>query len=203
MIRTVAKGAHSPRAVASELKRGSKNLPGEEKKAMLRALAYLKGQIQEGLSGRFLNRRSGTLSGSLNTRVREANRRLQGVIGSWVPYARIQDQGGKIAPRNVKYLTIPFPDGPVLTGAGVARGSARDFDLHFYQSQSGTPLLVEGYGPDMIPYFILRRDPVNLPGTGYFSKPIRKNTRRVAAYLSDGAGRAMQKAGIGVRKGSS
>lgn len=60
-----------------------------------------------------------------------------------LPYARIQEEGGIVRPKNAKFLAIPV--GPARTASGVARfASPRDVPgLTFVQSRRGQPLLVK------------------------------------------------------------
>ena len=58
-------------------------------------------------------------------------------------YGRIQEEGGRITPKNGRYLAIPV--GPALTSSGVSRyRSPRDVpNLTFVQSLKGQPMLVQ------------------------------------------------------------
>ena len=95
----------------------------------------------------WLQNRSGRLRGSIQSRLRaggslsgDASRFLAkgapvppGALSSLelvlfsagVPYAKIQEYGGEVAPKNVRNLTIPMP--AALTKAGVPRFTAREF----------------------------------------------------------------------------
>lgn len=60
-----------------------------------------------------------------------------------VKYGRIQEEGGRITPKNGRYLAIPV--GPALTSSGVSRyRSPRDVpNLVFLRSKSGQAMLVQ------------------------------------------------------------
>lgn len=84
--------------------------------------------------------RTGTLRRSITDSVTATESELRlalsagsGTGGKDVPYARTQEDGATIRPRNAKWLTIPMP--AAKTAAGVARGPARSFgDLRFVPS---------------------------------------------------------------------
>ena len=80
-----------------------------------------------------------------------------------VPYARIQEEGGTITPRNARFLAIPV--GPALTAAGVSRfRSPRDVQgLHY---QHGTLRDQQGRV-----WYLLRRS-VTIRGTRFLSAAV-------------------------------
>jgi hypothetical protein len=84
----------------------------------------------EKLAGQILNYRTRTLSRALFSRVdldagsKDAVLTI-GADGTKAPYARAQEYGAVIRPKNGQFLTIPV--GVNLTGNGVQRVSAREF----------------------------------------------------------------------------
>lgn len=78
--------------------------------------------------GQVVGVRTGTMQRSLFTSgVTETGDGTEIHVGydlSKAPYARMQEMGGTVYPRNAAHLTIPLP--AMLTANGVARGTARD-----------------------------------------------------------------------------
>lgn len=85
----------------------------------------------EGYSGKRLGfgsgaiqTRSGDLSLSFGWETRGAGLDLETkMFSAGVGYARIQEHGGTIRPKNKQYLTVPLPD--ALTAAGLLKGGAK------------------------------------------------------------------------------
>lgn len=84
-----------------------------------------------------------------------------------VTYARIQDEGGTVKPRNGKYLTIPV--GQALTGSGVERQPARAYkDLFPIRSKKGNLLLARRNGKALdVLYILVQR--VKVPPTRFLT----------------------------------
>jgi hypothetical protein len=96
-------------------------------KWMTRVLAHLHAAVNRNIaSGGLIGRRSGTLSRALMELVTVTD---GGIVGElWpdpakAPYGGIQEDGGTITPKKGTMLTIPLA--AMLTGNGVARGTAR------------------------------------------------------------------------------
>ncbi|HZP46270.1 MAG TPA: HK97 gp10 family phage protein [Candidatus Binataceae bacterium] len=69
--------------------------------------------------------RSGDLARSIAAEeIVESGTEISGRVGSNLEYAEIQERGGTIHAKNVKNLTIPLD--AMLTGRGIARGTARN-----------------------------------------------------------------------------
>ncbi len=93
--------------------------------AMLAATATLHEHIvADKLSGSPLKVRSGELRNSITSAVTASEYEARGVIATSVPYARIQEFGGRINARAAANLTIPLA--AALGGDGQARFRARD-----------------------------------------------------------------------------
>ena len=110
--------------------------------AMRKAPEALFGHVRDGLSSYVqwfatnrmvrqaraaLNVRSGALArsfGALVTGVSFAD--LRATVYTDSPYARLQEHGGTVRPKNAKALTIPM-EAALTAGAGVTRGGARSF----------------------------------------------------------------------------
>jgi hypothetical protein len=196
-------------AVAAKFKELRESLLAETEKGMGRALLFLKGRVQEGIrSGtkvegqlRAVRRRSGMLSGSVNTRTKISILTVLGFIGAHAPQSRMLNDGAEgaqaIVPRNKKWLTIPFPGGPALTPAGVPRGRARDFDLRFVPSgkDAMTAYLMGGTRQEPILYYVLKKK-VEIKETRWLSGPVKANEAKVTAYLDKSTGDAVKKAGL-------
>ncbi len=73
--------------------------------------------------------RTGDFSRSITSEpIVESGNEISGRTGSNLEYAEIQEKGGTIHAKNVRNLTIPLE--AFMTGAGVARGTARDVISH-------------------------------------------------------------------------
>lgn len=110
-----------------------------------------------------LKRRSGRLAGTtrgLSTRINDNT--VTSGIAFGTEYASIhisrKPKETVIKPQNAQWLTIPLD--PVLTPAGVPRGTARDFDDLFFikPSDSQHPLLVREDNGEITPYFVLLKE---------------------------------------------
>lgn len=120
-----------------------------------------------------LNVRTGDLRRSISINVQQEGKITRGAIGSNVIYARIHELGGTIKPVTKRYLTIPFPG--IKTPAGVARGGARDFDNTFFRkSKAGNLILFQKNGKTIIPLFLLRDRPVEIPARPYLMPAMEK-----------------------------
>jgi hypothetical protein len=64
------------------------------------------------------------------------------LFAAGLPYARVQEYGGVIKPKNRRYLTVPLPD--ALTPAGVLKGGARLVSLggSKYATADGEPTFI-------------------------------------------------------------
>jgi len=87
---------------------------------------------------------------------------LSGQSGGALKYARIQEYGGVITPKNRSLLAIPLA--AAKTSAGVPRGGPRSFPNTFVaKSKAGNLLIFQKTGKDGItPLFVLK-DRVTIP----------------------------------------
>ena len=127
-----------------------KTLAREVRAAGLRA----EGQARENVGAR-LQVRSGQLRRSVQADLVEEGPgalllRLRAGGGTKeLAYARVQELGGTIRPRNGRFLAIPWRGGPALTAGGVGRyASPRDVPgLHFVPTRGGAGgLLIKDQG---------------------------------------------------------
>jgi hypothetical protein len=100
---------------------------GYVRDAVVRATANLQRYVATNKlgTGDILEPRTGTLRRALFSRTGGSGDEYTGTVGfdlGLAPYARVQEKGGTIVPRNGTYLTIPI--GEALTGKGVADGDA-------------------------------------------------------------------------------
>lgn len=94
---------------------------------MTDVVQHMVGAVQKNIGdGGLIGRRTGNLARAITFQVTPLP---DGVTGSvWpdpdkVPYGDIQEEGGTVIPKNSKFLAIPLD--AMLTGNGVARGTAR------------------------------------------------------------------------------
>jgi hypothetical protein len=120
-------------------------------KGLLETTGHIK---KNKLSGQLLKVRTGTLRRSIEQRSRARGKKITGTIGSRLPYAKIQEEGGTVRPKKGQYLTIPTQF--AKTAAGVVRGGARSFANTFIQrSKRGNLLIFQKTGDGIIPLFLL------------------------------------------------
>lgn len=144
------------------------------KKYMLVALREARLNVTGGGAAKDrLNVRSGDLRRSISINVQDEGKVTRGTIGSNVVYARIHELGGTIKPITKRYLTIPFPG--TKTPAGVGRGSARDYSNTFFKkSKAGNLILFQKNGKSIVPLFLLRDKPVQIPARPYLMPAMEK-----------------------------
>ncbi len=121
------------------------------------AVLVLAKEITNLASGRLVKVRSNRYRGSIRTVV--DRRRLEGVVGTKVVYARQIEFGGTIKAKAGGWLTVPLP--AAKTRGGDVRGSARDFKGTFFiKSKKGNLILMGRPTPGsrrIVPLFVLKR----------------------------------------------
>ncbi len=140
----------------------------------------------------------GHLLSSLGFNVTQTKSGAEALVGTGVkgkksiPYARIQDVGGRIEPRLKQYLTIPL---------GGARGRAADYkDTFFIETKSGKLFLAQRSGAGAFKrkttkgvnladsgvrlLFLLVKS-VNLQGSSYFTDAMATATIRLRQMLDE------------------
>lgn len=156
--------------------------------------------LRSKLSGSPIKRRSGNLSRALT--LVPAKVASTGEIGevkasvrmdlSKAPYARVQEYGGTITPKNSRYLTIPV--GKALTAAGVPRFTARQLiDNPGVAGMEGTFVIDKGSYKVIMgraangaasPLFVLKRS-VTLRPTGYMSKSLTEHKGAIQGFIDE------------------
>ena len=173
----------------------------DQEKGLGVALLHLKAAIQEGMNSkrkvpgakRKIQKRSGLMSASINTRTRRSGNTAKGYIGSTSIQGRLLEKGGTVRPTNRKWLTIPAKDGPVLTASGVPRGTARSFNLVFVQKKNEpTKAYLIGADDDLL-YYVLRKT-VKIPAHDWLAGPVRKARKKVRDRLEEVAKKSIKKA---------
>lgn len=139
-------------------------------------------------------RKTGMLARSFLPAVgRDAFYQIEGGVYSDSKYARIQDQGGTITPRNGSYLTIPLTN-------EASRVRARNFPggLVFVHHPPALPVLAKQLGPiapagvrsaGLEPQYLLVRS-ATLKGHGYLDKAAASSLPQAQSIVND----ALQKA---------
>lgn len=146
-------------------------------------------------------KRSGKLSEAVYTTVKSTNTGLEVVGGvnlRLAPYARVQELGGVIRPKNGKFLTIPV--GPNRDGRGVMLFSARQFIANpgvlgfvgSFVNRAKTAILGTRADGTFEPVFALKTS-VRLKKVGYMqaarrdvNASVRDEIRGIAADLKKG-----------------
>jgi hypothetical protein len=136
---------------------------------------------------------SGRLRNSIRTEVHDDGTAHQMALRAGgerdVVYARIQELGGTITPRNGKFLAIPLA--PALTGAGVSRyKSPRDVPGLSFRGNANRGALVDKAG---VPWYALVKS-VTIRPKFYLKAALDTAStdlsRRLVAVLSDALGAA-------------
>lgn len=107
--------------------------------------------------------------------------------GREIPYAKSQEDGATISPRNGRYLTIPFPNGPAMTGAGVPRyPNARAVGpLTLFKSKAGRLMLGKVVGNRMEAWYILHPGPIVIRGKHYMRDAAVETSKHMQRRLSE------------------
>ena len=112
-----------------------------------------------GTTANTLSMRSGALVNSIVASVHvsgETFTTVQGTIGSDVPYAKIQEEGGTISARNVTYLTIPLKAALNADGTPI-HDRARDWPNTFVaRSKAGNLIIFQKTLGKIVPLYVLR-----------------------------------------------
>lgn len=155
----------------------------------------LQGSIRRQLSGSLLKNRSGNLRNSFvpgSVSVEGAS--ISGAVGSNLVYARIQNMGGQINPKNAQNLTIPLS--AVMTASGVARYSARDiisnpgaagFTATFFRKG----ILFGKRGNEIVPLFSLKKS-VTLRGRHYIEAALAETKPKAEAAMKQAVEKALK-----------
>ena len=126
--------------------------------------------------------RSGRLRSSIRSGVRGRGLESEMFVSANTEYAATQEYGATIVPRSASWLTIPLPS--ALTGAGVARASAANFqDLFWFQSASGQPFLARTRGDGEIELMFILRKQVVVPPRPYLRPAIKQAARELPEAL--------------------
>ncbi|MGD0076810.1 MAG: hypothetical protein ABSD31_21145 [Candidatus Binataceae bacterium] len=150
--------------------------------------------VTDKLSGSPLKERTGRLRDSITSEVSGAGNQATGIISTDVPYARIQEFGGRIVARNAANLTIPLAG--ALGGNSEARFSARDvisnpaiggFARTFVRKQI---LFGKGPGGAITPLFKLQPS-VELPARSFFGSALSEKQNDILDVFRTGVTEAL------------
>ena len=113
-----------------------------------------------GTTATSLSKRSGNLVAAIAGSVRvngSTFNDIQGSIGApGVPYAKIQETGGVIRPKNAKFLTIPLPAALNANGTPIMK-SARDWPNTFCaKTKAGNLVIFQKRGATIVPLYVLK-----------------------------------------------
>ncbi len=120
-------------------------------------------------------RKTGKLAQSVGGKTLVEGKQIRTIIGSGVfapatPYARIQDEGGKVKPKRAKYLTVPFE--------GV-KGWAREYQNTFVRKN----IIFQKTGKKSIrPLFSLKKE-VDIPASKWFSATMERKKKELFSKL--------------------
>jgi HK97 gp10 family phage protein len=107
---------------------------------------------------------------------------VTGVVGTNLVYAAIQEFGGTVKAKNVKYLTIPW-DG--------VTGWAKDYKNTFvHESKAGNLIIFQRVSKDEIKPLFTLKDQIEIPPRPYLNPAIKSNERRIIEIISDALNRS-------------
>jgi phage gpG-like protein len=156
---------NSRQEIINNLQQIQKDFPKIALKITKRFLESIRGSIVKNyLKGQVLKSVTGKLSSSINWWLSGFN----GMIGSNLEYAAIQEFGGTIVPKNAKYLTIPL-----WKGAARQIGGAREVPNAFFKMTNGRLLMYGKSKYGIMPYFLLLKS-VTLPPRPYIWPAIER-----------------------------
>jgi len=148
----------------------------------------LEKQVQLGLAGLDLNRRTGHLfrgvrfSKVVTSTLGEAEVKVSmGVLPDYVPYAMIQETGGTIKSKG-KLLTVPTRY--ALTTAGVTKKPAPEWKNTFViKTKSGNLLIMQNrkHG-EVVPLFVLRKS-VKIPASHWASNAVKRSLPKLQTEI--------------------
>ena len=148
----------------------------------------LEKQVQLGLAGLDLNRRTGHLSRGVRfskvvtSTLGEAEVKVSmGVLPDYVPYAMIQETGGTIKSKG-KLLTVPTRY--ALTTAGVTKKPAPEWKNTFViKTKSGNLLIMQNrkHG-EVVPLFVLRKS-VKIPASHWASNAVKRSLPKLQTEI--------------------
>ena len=92
------------------------------------AQLLLEASMKRNIKGAFRQHTGDFVRSITSEPIAESGNEISGRTGSNLEYAEIQEKGGTIHAKNVRFLTIPLE--AFMTGQGVARGTARDVIAH-------------------------------------------------------------------------
>lgn len=159
-----------------------------------RVFGLLGNQVARGIildlrQSKRVRRRTGALSNSVRSEAFRTEAGFPAIrVGSirGPAYARIQEEGGEITPKKAKALTIPLA--PVLTAAGVARRSARDYNLKFVPFRKSGVAIGALYPPEELRKAQLKarasKQPVSLRDAKAYFLLVRKVKLPARRWLS-------------------
>lgn len=146
-------------------------------------MARLESAVKKNIgNGGLIGRRTGNLARSIRSVVITNGDQIVGEIGPdalKAIYGAIQEHGGTIFPKRSRHLAIPLRG--MTTGAGVARGSARQviqspsafgFKRTFFRK--GIIFGVKDQG-SIVPLFVLKTQ-VTIPARHYLAKSLEQET---------------------------
>lgn len=160
---------------AKEYMKRSKKLKGMEKGIHYQLQGWTGRTVKKiirNISGPILKTRSAHLRRSISGRAFVGRKIVQSIIGSGlfgrrtVKYARIQEEGGTIRPRQAKYLTVPFP--------GI-KGRASNYQNTFVlKSKAGNLLIVQKQEKGGFKPLFSLKSSVNIPASHFLSESINQ-----------------------------
>ncbi len=152
--------------VRENLRRIATVMPQEVVDGVSRATLHVQAEVVKLLSNVVLQRRSGNLARSINSRVEQVDKEMKGYVGTNMVYGPPQEFGATIKPVRAKFLAIPRPE--ALTGTGVARFTPRQ-------------------RPDMFIYV----KSVTIPERPYLRRGLAEQKDKINEYIDQGVKRAL------------
>ncbi|MDE2100862.1 MAG: HK97 gp10 family phage protein [Patescibacteria group bacterium] len=187
LIYKVAYSSKEAKAIiAGQLAKISPNIMRSARKTLNQLSFMLAEKVKEKYDEAGLHVRTGALKSSIHAEpVQESRDGLTArvMIGQKLPYARVQEFGAEIHPKNAQFLTIPLD--AAKTAAGVTRFSARDATAYGYQSTFVHNGIIFGKnGKTITPLFVLKRM-VKIPARPFAFPALKSMQEQIEQGISE------------------
>jgi hypothetical protein len=161
-------------------------MSGALEAGVLEASEFAAGEIRKVISALF-NTRTGDFARSFRATILEVLKdRVRGGAFSDKIFAKIQDEGGTIKPKNMRSLAVPISHKAKTTVGLWPRHWPKKGpgSLHFIKRKVGPPLLVEFRARQTVLHYVLKKS-VRIKPTGYLAQAADAATQIVEEILHE------------------
>lgn len=154
-----------------------KGLPGALRRGVMKAAQIFEGAVRRTIYDTFKGRTGGLARSFRSALVYSEKTRAGAVVGSDSPYAEIQNDGGPIRPRTVRYLAIPVGK---TRNKAIAPWPRDRSDLVLIKSKKGNLLLAKVSKKGKIdPQYVLKPS-VELKGRRYLERALESSLAEIS-----------------------